>query len=65
MARPYSMDLRERVVAAVEREGARGRGGGAIWRRAEPAIKWVSRYRQTGSVAPKPDGRSQAEVDPR
>lgn len=53
MARPYSVDLRERVVAAVREGGlsrrqAADRFGVAI----STAIKWVDRYKQTGSVAP-------------
>jgi putative transposase len=53
MAKPYSLDLRERVVAAVERDGmsrhaAAGRYGVAI----STAIKWVRRSRVTGSVSP-------------
>jgi putative transposase len=53
MAKPYSMDLRERVVAAVLREGmschaAAARFGVA----ASSAIKWVRRVRETGSAAP-------------
>ena len=54
MARPYSMDLRERVVAAV--------GGGMSCRRvaqlfnvsASTAINWAKRVRELGSVAPGP-----------
>lgn len=53
MAKPYSMDLRERVVEAVERDGlscnrAAARFGVAV----STAIDWVNRYRDTGSVAP-------------
>ena len=53
MARPYSIDLRERVVAAVEQDGlsrhqAAARFGVAV----STAIKWVQRWRATGSVAP-------------
>ncbi len=53
MAKPYSMDLRERVVAAVERGGmsrhaAAARYGVAV----STAIKWVRRGRTTGSVSP-------------
>jgi putative transposase len=53
MAKPYSMDLRERVVEAVERDGlscnqATARFGLAI----STAIDWVNRYRRTDSVAP-------------
>lgn len=54
MAKPYSMDLRDRVVMAVIEEGmschaAASRFGVAI----SSAIKWVERYRETGSAAPK------------
>jgi transposase len=53
MGRPYSVDLRERVVAAVE-------GGGLSCRQAaaqfgvgvSTAINWVRRLRETGSVRP-------------
>src|ERR1700676_3731456 len=53
MAKSYSMDLRERVVAAVEKEGlsrneAAARFGIAI----STAIDWVKRFKDTGSVAP-------------
>jgi putative transposase len=53
MARPYSMDLRERVVGAVEREGlsrrqAAARFGVGI----STVVGWVRRLRATGSLAP-------------
>ncbi len=53
MAKPYSVDLRERVVAAVgtgklSRRQAAARFGVA----ASTAINWVRRFRETGSVAP-------------
>jgi transposase len=53
MSKPYSSDLRERVVAAVEKEGmsrnaAAARFGVAV----STAVHWVNRYRTTGSVKP-------------
>ena len=53
MAKPYSMDLRERVVRAVEQDGlsrneAAARFGVAV----STAVNWVRRFRETGSVAP-------------
>ena len=53
MARPYSVDLRERVVGAVVRGGltchqAAAQFGVGI----STAISWVRRFRETGSVAP-------------
>ena len=53
MAKPYSMDLRKRVVAAVERDGlSRHEAAARFGVAASSAIKWVQRYRETGSVAP-------------
>lgn len=53
MGKPYSMDLRERVVGAVEREGLSRRQAAARFGVSySSAIAWVSRYRRTGSVAP-------------
>ena len=53
MGRAYSTDLRERVVAAVERGGlschqAAAQFGVGI----STAILWVQRFRRTGSVEP-------------
>jgi len=53
MARPYSIDLRERVVTAVERDGlsrnaAARRFGVAI----STAVNWLQRHHDTGNVAP-------------
>jgi putative transposase len=53
MARPYSNDLRERAVAAVERDGLSRRQAAARYGVAASAvIKWVRRFRETGSVNP-------------
>jgi transposase len=56
MAKPYSLDLRQRVVAAV----AAGRSRHAVARlfQLSPSavIKWTKRFDNTGSVAPKPMG---------
>lgn len=53
MGKPYSMDLRERVVAAVldgcmSRNQAAKQFGVGI----STAINWVKRQQETGSVAP-------------
>jgi putative transposase len=53
MGKPLSMDLRERVVAAVEREGlSRRRAATRFGVSYSTAIKWLERVRATGSVAP-------------
>ena len=58
--KPYSMDLRERVVAAVDKGGlschkAAAQFGVGV----NTAILWVRRFRATGSFAPgQMDGTS-------
>jgi putative transposase len=53
MARPYSLDLRERVVAAVEQGGLSRREAAAKFGVAPSvAVGWVRRFREKGSVAP-------------
>lgn len=57
MAKPLSMDLRERVVAAVVNDGMSARRAAARFGVSESsAIKWVRRQRETGSVAPSKIG---------
>ena len=53
MGKPCSLDLRERVVAAVESGGLSRKQAAARFGVApSSAIKWVARFRATGSVAP-------------
>jgi transposase len=53
MGKPASLDLRERVVRAVEEEGmSRKRAAARFGVAASSAIKWVARFRATGSAAP-------------
>ena len=65
MTRPYSIDLRERVVAAVDAgESCRSvaaRFGVAV----STVVKWSQRQRQTGSVSPgKMGGHRRAVLEP-
>ena len=63
MTRPYSLDLRERLVAAVEQE--RLSRHQAAWRfgvAVSTAVHWVRRYRATGSVAPSKVGGHKKRV---
>jgi transposase len=56
MARAYSSDLRDRVVAAVL-EGATVRSVAARFGvSVASVVKWSQRYRETGSAAAKPRG---------
>lgn len=53
MGRPYSMDLRERVVSAVERDGLSRRAAASRFDVAvSTVIEWLQRREETGSVAP-------------
>ncbi len=53
MPKPYSMDLRERVVSAVETGGlSRREAASRFGVGVSTAIGWVRRFRETGSVAP-------------
>jgi putative transposase len=53
MAKPYSLDLRDRVVAAVETGGmSRHQAAAKFGVAPSSAIKWVARFRATGSAAP-------------
>jgi putative transposase len=53
MGRPCSSDLRERVIAAVEVEGmSRNQAAARFGVAPSSAIKWVARFRATGSAAP-------------
>jgi len=53
MGKPYSNDLRERVVAAVEKGGmSRNRAAAQFGLGISTVINWVRRFRETGSVAP-------------
>src|SRR5580693_5491521 len=57
MGKPYSMDLRERVVAAVETGGLScHRAAAQFGVGVSTAIRWVERLRNTGSVAPSKIG---------
>jgi transposase len=56
MARPYSLDLRERVVSAV-RSGQSCRLVAATFGvSVASVVKWSQRFRRTGSAAAKPMG---------
>ena len=53
MAKPLSIDLRERAVAAVLQGGlSRHRAAAQFGVAASTVINWVRRFQETGSVAP-------------
>ena len=57
MGKPYSIDLRERVVAAVLTGGlSRHRAAAQFGVAVSTVVNWVQRYQDTGSVAPRQMG---------
>jgi transposase len=56
MTQPLSEDLRERVVAAVERGGRRRAVAGQFGIAASTVTKWVKHLKLTGSLAPARQG---------
>ncbi len=63
MPKPYSQDLRERVVAAVA--GGRSRHAAAAQFRVSvsSAIRWVQRWQASGEIAAKPVGGSKSPLE--
>jgi len=56
MGKPYSEDLRKRVVAAVEGGLSRRQAATLFEVGVSTVIRWVARWRATDSVAAKPMG---------
>ena len=52
MGKPYSLDLRKRVVAAIEGGMSRNRAAKQFGVAISTAIGWMKRVDETGSVAP-------------
>jgi len=52
MGKPYSIDLRERVVAAIKAGLSCNRAAQQFGVAISTAINWAKRVRETGSVAP-------------
>ena len=63
MPKPYSRDLRERVVRAVEAGASCHEAAAAFEVSPSSAIRWVARWRQTGTVVAKPMGGKRSPLD--
>lgn len=63
MARPYSEDIRQRVVARVEAGASRREAAEHFDICPSSAIKWMQRVEETGSCAAKPMGGSLSPLD--
>jgi transposase len=63
--RPYSDDLRARVVAAVAEGCSRRAAGKRFAVSASSSIRWVDLHEETGSVSPRPrGGKSRSPLEP-
>src|SRR4249919_1954368 len=58
MPKPCSLDLRVRVLRAVEAGASRREAAECVEVSASSAIKWMQRLNKTGSIAAKPSGGS-------
>ena len=56
MSKPLSSDLRERLIEAVAAGMSRRAAAGRFGVAASTAVKWVRRWRDTGSSAPRRQG---------
>jgi len=57
MVRPYSEDLRARLIAAVEEDGLSRREAAQRYRvSASSAVKWLAQHRRTGRIKARPMG---------
>ena len=64
MPRAYSGDLRERVIEAVEQEGASRREAAERFGiSASSGVKWLQRWHETGRAAAKPRGGSVSPLE--
>jgi transposase len=54
--RPHSQELRSSVVAAIEAGASYREAAARFGVSGSAAVKWVHRFRQTGSIAAKPMG---------
>lgn len=62
MGRPYSMDLRERVIAAIEGGMSTGEAAKRFLIGKATAGAWARLKRATGSVAPPKQGKPKGSV---
>ena len=63
MPKPYSPDLRERVVRAVEAGASCHEAAASFEVSVSSAIRWVARWRRTGSALAKPMGGKRSPLD--
>lgn len=63
MTKSYSADLRERVVEAVVTGASRHEAADHFGISVSSAVRWLQRWNETGSCAPKPRGGSVSPLE--
>ena len=63
MPKSYSVDLRKRVIEAVEAGASRREAAESFGIDASSAVRWLQRWMETGSCAPKPRGGSVSRLE--
>jgi transposase len=63
MPKPYSDDLRERVIEAVEAGASRREAAESFNLSPSSAVKWLQRWRDTGSAKAKPSRGSTSPLE--
>lgn len=64
MGKPYSVDLRERIIGFVEGGGSRRKAAEHFDVSASCAVKLMERWKRTGSAAPGKRGGSAGKLKP-
>jgi transposase len=63
MPKSYSSDLRERVIEAVEAGASRREAGERFEISVSSSVRWLQRWHEIGSAAPKPRGGSVSPLE--
>jgi transposase len=63
MPKAYSGDLRERVIEAVEMGASRREAGERFEISASSSVRWLQRWHESRSAAPKPRGGSVSPLE--
>jgi transposase len=63
MPKSYSGDLRERVIEAVEMGASRHEAAERFEVSVSSTVKWLQRWRESRSAAPKPRGGSVSPLE--
>lgn len=63
MPKSYSGDVRERVIGAVESGASRREAADLVEVSASSAVRWLQRWHESGSAAPKPRGGSVSPLE--